>query len=279
MPNFEPAIQQQLIWENPNIQNGMNTLPIGPIKFEEGTLGEMQAWGVGSENGVARRKLIFTVPKPVGYTKGGPTAPNTPAFQIGDPLTTVGTATHPPDTGEADDSQTPPSDLEETPPPSVSAMPVSLAPSAAPASALPIREGTSDTKFEQQNQTHAAGQLAQGTPQAAINDHGHGDKTVTMEPRTIGQAPKEIPVPEPEKPAAPGYLEQAQNAAALASAAVTSTVGGLVGAVTGSKAAEQKVEEPVERVKSPEEKEMDREIDATKNTSVEAFLREQSRPS
>ena len=278
MPNLEPAIEQQMIWENPNIQNGRKTMPIGPIKWEEGTLGEMQAWGVGSENGTPRRSLIFTIPKPVGYTKGGPTAPNTPAFQIGDPLTTVGTATHPLDTDETDaDLEPPPSDSDS--PPSETPRSGSVVPSATPASSiLPIREGTSETKYEQQNLTHAAGQLAYGTPQAATIDHGHGDKAVTMEPRTVGQAPKETPFPEPAQSPAPGYLEQAQTAAASASAAVTSTVGGLVGSVIGGRKEmeEEKIEPPV-RTKSPEEKEMDRRIDAAKDTSVEAFLREQSR--
>ncbi|KAH7401326.1 CRAL-TRIO domain-containing protein [Pyrenochaeta sp. MPI-SDFR-AT-0127] len=277
MPNLEPVIEQQLIWENPNVQNGKKTIPIGPIKWKEGPNGEMQAWGVGSEDGVQRHKLIFRVPKPVGYNKGmdGVTQPNTPAFQIGDPLTTVGTATHPPDTDETNpDLDTPPSDLDT---PSATPKSTALAPSSTPASTtLPIRQGTSETRYAQQDLTHASGQLAEGTPDAAVKDHGHGDKTVTMEPNTIGQAPKEVPLPEPEQPAAPGYLAQAQDVAASASATVTSTVGSLVGAVTGSKQAEEKVEEPV-RAKSPQEEELERKIDATKDTSVEAFLREQNR--
>lgn len=269
MPDIEPSIDAQLKWENPSTQNGKRTIPVGPIKWEDGPNGEMQAWGVGSENGKPRRQLVFTIPNPVGYKKGDLPAPNTPAFQIGDPLTTVGTATQPPDSivNEAN-IDTPPSDSDST-------KSASLAPSATPVtSSLPIREGTSETRYEQQNQTHAAGQLADGTPHAAVNDHGAGDKTITMEPNTVGQAPKEIPLPEPEQPAAPGYLEQAQNAAASASAAVTSTVGGLVGAVTGHKE-EEKTVEPV-RSKSPQELEMDRQIDATKDQSVEAFLRDQS---
>ncbi len=257
------------------MQDGRKTLPIGPIKWEEGPLGEMQAWGVGNENGVPRRQLIFTIPKPVGYTRGGTTHPNTPAFQIGDPLTTVGTATHPIDTGETELDQTPPSDSDETP--ADTPKPASLAPGAtAQSTELPIREGTSESRLEQQNLTHASGQLADGTPQKAVNDHGAGDKTVTVEPRTIGQAPKEIPLPEPEQPAAPGYLEQAQNAAASATSAITSTVSGLAGAVMGGNKTEEKVEEPIQRTKSPEEKEMDRKIDAAHDKDVEAYLRKQN---
>lgn len=270
MPNLEPAIESQLKWENPNVQKERKTLPIGPIKWEEGPNGEMQAWGVGNENGTPRRKLVFTIPSPVGYKKGDMPAPNTPAFQIGDPLTTVGTSTHPPDSVLAD------ANLDSPPSGSDSPKSDALAPSTTPAaSTLPLRQGTSELRYEQQGQTHAAGQLAEGTP--AVNEHGYGDKTVTMEPNTVGQAQKEIPLPEPEQPPAPGYVEQAQNVAASASAAVTSTVGGLVGAITGSKEKQEAVKQVPEKTKSPEELEMDKKIDATKDQSVEAFLRDQSK--
>tara|TARA_R110002003_G_scaffold1113_5_gene22428 strand:- start:980 stop:1783 length:804 start_codon:yes stop_codon:yes gene_type:complete len=260
-------------WENPAIQNGKKTFPIGPIRWEEGPDGEMQAWGVGSENGQPRRRLVFTIPKPVGWKV--PLGPNTPAFELGDPLTTVGTATQPPDPLE-DIDETPPSDTTA----SSDATP-SRTPSMTPAqSELPIRQGTSDTRYAQQDHTHAAGQLADGTPHAAVNDHGHGDKTVTMEPNTVGQAPKEKPLPEPEQPPAPGYVDQAKAAAASASATVTSTIssvaGTVMGAVTGNKEVEEEVAEPV-RTKSPAEKQLDDKIDASKDQNVEAFLRQQNR--
>jgi len=267
MPNLEPDIEAQFKWENPDTQNGKKTLPIGPIRWEARPDGEMQAWGVGSQNGQPRRQLIFTIPKPVGWKTAA--QPNTPAFEKGDPLTTVGTATQPPDASEQSD-ETPPSFSSSD---SAEASP---AQSAAPIqTTLPIREGTSETRYAQQDHTHASGQLAEGTPHAAVNDHGHGDKSVTMEPNTIGQAPKENPLPEPEQPPAPGYIDQAKQAAAAASATVTSTVGSMVGAVTGSgsKPEAEKVEEPV-RVKSPTEKELDGKIDASNDQNVEAFLRQ-----
>jgi hypothetical protein len=274
MPNIEPAIDATFKWENPDTQHGKNTFPIGPIRWEEGPKGEMQAWGVGSENGKPRRRLVFTIPKPVGWNPTGPSVPNTPAFQMGDPFTTVGTATHPPDTGRDSIDDIPPPDT-----PTDSNAP-SRAPSMDPNTmTLPIRSGTSEARYEQQGPTHASGQLAEGTPHAAVNDHGHGDKTVTMEPNTVGQAPKEKPLPEPEQPAAPGYIEQARQAAAQATATVSSTVGSVagtvMGAVTGQKEEAQKVEEPV-RSKSPEEKQLDAKIDATDNKNVEAFLRQKT---
>lgn len=282
MPNIEPDIEKVMKWENPDTQNGKKTFPIGPIRWEEGPNGEMQAWGVGSENGAPRRRLVFTIPEPVGW-KTGP-YPNTPAFEKGDPLTTVGSATHPPDTGD-DITETPPSDTPSASnTPSIAAEPAPapippVTPAPAPIQGdLPIRLGTSETRYAQQDQTHASGQLADGTPHAAINDHGHGDKTVTMEPNTVGQAPKEKPLPEPAQPPAPGYIDQAKSAAAAASATVTSTVssvaGTVVGAVSGNKA-DPIVEEPV-RSKSPEEKALDEKIDASKDQDVEAFLRKQN---
>ncbi|KAH9879841.1 hypothetical protein J1614_001865 [Plenodomus biglobosus] len=267
MPNLEPAIEKQMRWENPSTQNGRNTFPIGPMKWEEGPDGEMQAWGVGSENGQPRRKLIFTIPKPVGFGRDNMPAPQTPALQKDDPLalTTVGTATHPPDDPTLN-IDTPPSDTSS---PRDS---THITDSPANNSTLPIRQGTSEVRYEQQNDTHAAGQLAQGTPDAAINDHGHGDKTVTMEPNTVGQAPKELPLPETEQPPAPGYIEQAKQAAASATATVTSAAGAVVGAVSGADAKKTVAGEAVEQ-KNPEEKKLDDAIDASKDQDVEAFLR------
>ncbi|KAL1595642.1 hypothetical protein SLS59_008280 [Nothophoma quercina] len=280
MPNFEPEIEAAIKWENPGTQNGRKTLPTGPIKWEKGQNGDMQAWAVGRQNGQPRRQLVFTIPKPVGY-KTKPVV-NTPAHELGDPLTTVGTATHPPDVDDSNIDQSPPSD---SPSPSETYQSQNLAaattaPSSTPAQTeLPIREGTSEARYEQQNQTHASGQLAEGTPYAAVNDHGYGDKTVTMEPNTVGQAPKEIPLPEREEPSAPSYLAQAQNAAAQASGYVTSTVSSVAGAVTGAvsgNAEKKEILEP-ERTRSPAEQQLDRQIDASKDRDVEAFLREQNR--
>ncbi|KZM22614.1 uncharacterized protein EKO05_0009735 [Ascochyta rabiei] len=281
MPNFEPEIEAAITWEKPGIENGRKTLPIGPIKWETGQNGEMQAWAVGRQNGRPRRELIFTIPSPVGY-RTKPVA-NTPAHELGSPLTTVGTATHPPDVDDSNIDQSPPSD---SPSPSEirqteNEATAHSASSSTPAkTTLPIREGTSEARFEQQNQTHASGQLAEGTPHAAVNDHGYGDKTLTMEPNTVGQAPKEIPLPEREQPLAPSYLEQAQNAATQASGYVASTVtsvaGVVTGAVTGSAEKKEGAMEPP-RTKSPTEQQLDRQIDASKDQDVEVFLREQNR--
>jgi hypothetical protein len=263
LPNLEPAIEAQMKWEKPHLQDGRKTFPIGPLKWEEGKDGEMEAWGVGTEGGVQRRELIFTIPKPVGY-KQGDVIPPTPAAEIENPLTTTGTATHPPDS-EVPETNTPPPDLDS---PTTATAPITTT--------LPIRSGTSEPRLEQQSHTHASGQLADGTPDGAIVDHANGDKSVSVETHTIGQAPKEVPLPDPQTPA-PSYLDQAKSVAASASAVITSTATtaaeAVASAVTGKE--HEKPTEPV-REKSAEEKEMDRVIDATSTKDVETFLRDQT---
>lgn len=295
MPNLEPEIESAIKWESPATQNGKNTFPIGPIMWEEGENGVMKAVAVGNEKGQPRRRTVFTIPNPVGAKAEGKPVVNTPVDEAELALTGDGTATQPPDTDDSNiDILTPPSD---TPTPSATPKPesqvttsttpatsvtVSRAESRAEApkeSTLPIREGTSDTRYEQQHITHASGQLSDGTPEAAVNDHGHGDKTVTMEPGTVGQAPKDVSV-QPEEPSAPSYVDQAKQLASQATAAVSSTVGAATSTVAGlaggsSAKTEEKVEEKVVE-KSPEQKALDREIEEKDGAAVEGFLREQN---
>lgn len=267
MPSLEPEIEAQIKWENPAIENGRKTIPIGPMKWEAGSNGEMQAWAVGHENGKPRRTLVFTIPSPVGYNRVGAPVSNIPAHQVDDPLTTVGTHTHPHTDESAIDHDSPPSDSPTSS--------ESHAASSIPAqTTLPIRTGTSETRYEQQNVTHASGQLSEGTPHAATIDHG-GDKHVVVEPNTVGQAAKEMPMPEPEQPA-PGYVDQAKQAATQASAAVTSAAGAVYGAVSGSGEKEQPTQESAQS-KSPEEQRLDSQIDASKDQDVEEFLRAQNK--
>lgn len=125
------------------------------------------------------------------------------------------------------------------------------------------RQGTSSTRFEQQADTHAEGQLAEGTP--AIKHDGQGERQGIMEPNTIGQAPKEHPIPRAEEPAEPGVLEQAQSVAAQAveqAKQIPATVMGAVG--MGEKKENAPVEEP---------KKEDPQVDGMDGHKVEEFLR------
>jgi hypothetical protein len=287
MPMLEPEIDAAIQWESPAVQNGKNTFPIGPIRWEKGENGAIKAVAVGSENGKPRHKTVFTIPDPVNKkVDTRQQFPNTPIDEAELRLTTSGVHTQPPDTGDdANEDVEPPS--PDTPSPADTPNLSSVSESATPATAatsitqdtkdLPIRQGTSDTRFDQQDHTHASGQLAEGTPHTAVNDHGAGDKTVTMEPGTVGQAPKDVSV-KPQEPPAPGYIDQAKQVAAQATSAVTATVGAaattVTGLVGGSKA-EENVEENVPE-KSAEQKETEAKIDSKESPAIEDFLRDKT---
>lgn len=128
------------------------------------------------------------------------------------------------------------------------------------------REGTSESKFVAQSSTLADGQLAHGTPET--RDHGYGDKTTTMEPKTVGQAAKDVDVPTAEEPA-PSYLQEAQ-AAATAAGEKAYEAGSKVLAATGLMGGE--------KPKAPEVKQEvrhDPKIDALGKEHVEDFMRSQ----
>lgn len=121
------------------------------------------------------------------------------------------------------------------------------------------RTGTSSTRYAEQSATHAHGTMAEGTPE--VRDNGAGDKYGVMEPGTVGQAPKEHPMPETETPA-PSYLEQAKAAVAGAGSAALAAVG------YGGAEEEKEV---------PQEKSVphDPAVDAAKDGHVEEYLRSQ----
>ena len=104
MPILEPAIEKALTWENPEKQNGKNIWPIGPIKWEESSDGTVKAVAVGSEGGKPRRRVIakLTTEISIKAMHGSLVTGNTPVDEAELALTTVGTATHPPNTDEAD---------------------------------------------------------------------------------------------------------------------------------------------------------------------------------
>ncbi|EME78195.1 uncharacterized protein MYCFIDRAFT_212656 [Pseudocercospora fijiensis CIRAD86] len=120
------------------------------------------------------------------------------------------------------------------------------------------RQGTSASKFAQQDVTHAAGQLEHGTPH--VRPDGQGNDVSIMEPRTVGQAAKETPLHREEEHA-PTVVEQAKEYVASVASAV-----GLGGA-----AAEEKLEKDVKDVKAE-----DHRVDQMEPHQVEEFMRAQS---
>ncbi|KAK3677296.1 hypothetical protein LTR78_002834 [Recurvomyces mirabilis] len=135
------------------------------------------------------------------------------------------------------------------------------------APATETRQGTSHTRLEQQAGTHAAGTMAEGTPRHTID--GQGSKTAIMEPTTVGQAPKEHPVPEAEGGQHPTYLEQAHNLAGQAVEQAKHLPGTVMAAVGYGGKGEH--EEEVQQVKRDERR--DPEIEGMEKGDVEEFLR------
>ncbi|KAF2466485.1 CRAL/TRIO domain-containing protein [Lindgomyces ingoldianus] len=268
MPVLEPAIQASLRWESPATQNGENTWPIGPIKWEESHDGSVKAVAVGHEKGKPRRRTVCRLETPVSIkAMHGLATVNTPIDELELALTTVGTATQPLDLDDTNiDIATPPTD---TPTPAATPKPELQDPAstlATPVSNSKVEEGkdstnvpisdassehhtgTSDTHYEPQHQAHVTGQLTDGTPYAVINDHSDRDKTVTINPSTAGQEPKDFNIP-PEETPAPEFIDQAKQAVDKVTVAAISTVGS--GASGGVKT-EEMVEDPLPE-KSPEE--------------------------
>lgn len=146
------------------------------------------------------------------------------------------------------------------------------------------RKGTSSTRYEQQEQTHASGEMADGTPEMKIDSQG--EKQGIMDPRTVGQAPKEHPIPTPESekpPPPPSYMEQAQNYANTAVEQAKAVPGMVMGAVgMGGEAAQQQqqkkedAEEKREHEEEMKRRRNDPRIDQMDGKTVEEFLRQKT---
>jgi hypothetical protein len=127
-----------------------------------------------------------------------------------------------------------------------------------------VRQGTSNTRFEQQGHTHAADQLADGTPES--RHMGHGDKVQIMEPGTVGQAPKEHPVPNADNESAqPSYIDQAKSVAGTAASYLPLPQSVLSAVGLG---AQQTTPET-----QPQVKKEDPAVDSMDERKVEEFLR------
>ncbi|KAL1614992.1 hypothetical protein SLS54_009333 [Diplodia seriata] len=280
MPALEPKIVEHLKFVNASVQKGASTIPTGPVKWEESPgNGAVQAVAVGSEAGKPRRQVVAELQANTSLKAmhASAVAGVTPVDEKADPLalkttTTSGTHTQPADVpaAAADALETPPSD-STTPAESTSEKKEEVKANGVAAAAADdaTRTGTSETRFAAQADTHAHNQLKTGTPHDAVNDHGHGDKTVTMEPATVGQAPKDVSQPLPsagkEEAAPPGYVDQAKGAAA----AVAEKAGAVAGAAAELVSGEKKEGQGVEKV----EKKEDERVDKMDPRQVEDFLR------
>ncbi|KAI7533666.1 hypothetical protein KC316_g16721, partial [Hortaea werneckii] len=165
--------------------------------------------------------------------------------------------------------------------------------SSPPAPQQETRQGTSSTRYAQQEGTHAAGQLASGTPETKVDSQG--EKQGIMEPGTVGQAPKKHPLRDElgeemkggndggeGKGGSGGVMGQASNYASSAVQSAKSGAGAVMGAVGISGGAgkskeeeekKRKEEEEAEKEKEKERRRDDPEVEKLDGSNVEEFLR------
>ncbi|KAK3080389.1 hypothetical protein LTS18_001923 [Coniosporium uncinatum] len=275
MPILEPSFEDALHWKQGGAvnQKGAKTFPTGPIKWHEHSDGTLDAVAVGSEHGRKRDHIIASVKGDVhgmsgisrshtNINAGSKTVPPMPAM--------TGHSTHPNESQTVTPrSESPEHDIPGSTSPDAGRTSTSSARNfhPTPSDFSGTRAGTSDTRFDQLYATHAQGQLAYGTP--AVNDHGYGDKTATMEPSTVGQAPKDVSIPPLQyHSSGPTYIEQAQalpgQAYDVASRAATSAM-----AAVGLGGQEQ--EQP--RKEHKLHKKEDPRVDGLSDRTVEEFMR------
>ncbi|KAK3718666.1 hypothetical protein LTR37_004883 [Vermiconidia calcicola] len=251
MPNLEPAIVKSMRWKEDIELNGHRTLPIGPIRWEYDENGDLMAMAVGTENGKPRRRVIAGLhPEPtvapLALSPG----------RVDAPLSHTASQQH--STATANMAS---SDLENN---------AEACTNGTPSPAAASRAGTSSTKFAQQDGTHAHGQLADGTPQQ--HRDARGERQAVVEPNTVGQAPKEHPMKEPdfEEPQ-PSMMEQAKDMAGQAveqAKGLPTTVMSAVG--MGGQTTEGSKEATEARKEDPA-------IDRMDGRNVEEFLRSQTK--
>lgn len=315
LPSLEPSLEKPLEWIRPS-QNkkGENIFPPGPIRWRRNESGDLLAVAVGSENGKPREFDIAKLPVKEGVTLGPVSSRLAVEHTLFGQPSTTGVHTHPEEGQDYFPASgvTPPdehdegslqramhSDQNQSGLPARSSTQELASKSANVPSDTsshldqhrsqmgqeggPARAGTSGTRYEAQAETRARGQLADATPDS-IN-HGYGDRTKTMEPGTVGQAHKDVSVPDAtpandvDQQQQPGYLEQAKNAATGAAAAVGGA-GSAVMAKVGLGGSADAQEHPAEEAKTngselPVRPKEDPRVDRMDDKNVEEFIRSQ----
>lgn len=263
LPNIDPDLHNVLEWTAPNKLNGMDTIPNGPIRWVTTPTGDKVALALGSENGKPRNRQV-AIAKASQHT-----TPAVPAVSQEDASlyrTTSGQHTHPP---------SPPNGQEAVAPPTYgngsTTLPVReqhQVPSTQTSANQPStdRTGTSGTSYIAQSHTHAHGTLADGTPDK--REGTFGDTYGVNEPNTIGQAPKEHPMPEAEVPQ-PTYVDQAKEVAGQAYSTAASVGVSALAAVGYGTKEENKEAVEEQAPKKPE----DPRVDAMGDRNLEEFLR------
>ncbi|KAE9983019.1 hypothetical protein BLS_005036 [Venturia inaequalis] len=240
LPMLEEEIASQLKWvdSTADMQNGYKSYPTGPIKWRASSATTMEAVAVGSENGKKRERAIATVETSFDDVHGISRVNTRIDWSLQKTQSTSGRATQPTDDGDPnfgselrdpsfDETDAVAGAAQANNTTTLPARPLDTGNNDIPPSATQPRTGTSDTRLEQQDGTHASGTAASATPYNVT--YGQHDKASTIEPSTVGQAPKDVQVHLPNSDGgssqAPGYLAQAQNMAAKVVASAAGVVG------------------------------------------------------
>ena len=287
MPSLDPGIVNSMKWKENFEQKGHKTLPIGPLKMQYDEDGDLLIVAVGTEGGKQRNQVIAGLhpdssiaqlslsPGRADHQKrfnNTPTQVSTPESKPSTPAVPE-TKSSTPAVPESKPSTLaePESKMASEADQNVGKDPHSHVSSSSVRGTYTVpyqddntRAGTSSTRYNQQEGTHAEGELADGTPHVK-SDNSAGDRPAVMDPNTVGQAPKEHRRPETEE-AQPSMMDQAKDMAGQAveqAKELPNTVMNAVG--MGSK----KEEEPQEQETKPE----DPKIDSMAGKNVEEFLR------
>lgn len=285
LPNIDPAIHKTINWKS-----SAKSIPTGPIQWRKNG-NDLVAHAVGTQSGKQRDEQIMSVPTKAHETQAslGVGEENLDIYR-----TRSGVHTHPPSPPSGTvDYETPPSGLDLTSPtsPDQGGARFNTFPNAT------VRQGTTETRYAQQDFTHGSGQLASSTPDIKVTPDG--DRVGVMDPNTVSQAHKEHPLPISDEAstdvAAPSYLEQAKGLAGSAYTEATHVAGSAYVEAThvaeaamaamGLKSTEEatdatkKAEEQVSGVQQSAEDvskkvvKDDPRIDAVSDRNMEEFLR------
>ncbi|TKA55677.1 hypothetical protein B0A55_13059 [Friedmanniomyces simplex] len=293
MPFLEPSIADSLRWKTDVHEKGHRTLPKGPIRWQYDDNGDLVATAIGSENGKPRNSVIAGLHPQAGVAtlalspgrdmstvlhreaSRQEASPSTPtpsrpptARQLTNGIATTAATPKMNTDANLDVGKNPESKSQEYSRAGTYTVPYRDDANGLSHPPADARQGTSATRFEQQQGTHAEDQLAAGTPAHRVD--GGGEKVGVMEPKTVGQAPKEHPMHNPDEDAQQqGYVEQAQVLAGQAveqAKALPHTVMAAVG-MGGDKVGEEEESLPVG------EKKADPAVDGMDGKMVEDFLR------
>lgn len=293
LPNIDPEISSTLDWKKPgSSESGSTAFPVGPIRWRTSADGHrMSAIALGSVSGRQREEEIASIPiskdlaldqplirPPAPIALASFSGEHTHPSEDVDAFPTTGDTPADTPTGSDAQSMSSSSKLSSVGNRSVAVQQTDAsrkpsgqqAPHPATERQNQIREGTSSMRQDQQSGTHAEGIGSHATP--AVVDQGHGDKTRMVEPGTIGQAPKDVTVPEKteDSPRDSTYIDQAKTVVDSAAATVGEVGSGIANKLNISS---QNPASKEQEGRVMNNKRQDAEVDKLGDVEVEDFIR------